>query len=182
MLRDAIKEKGGDVGNISLDNLGRGFPMDRPFKRGDLMWLDFGAQYKGYSADYCRRLSLGEPTVIQKRHHDLIWKITLKGIDAIKPGVKCSELFEIMNEEMRRLGVPPMNPRKRAGHGIGLESIPPSINAFDHTVLKAGMVLTPEPRFEAEYGRVHAEETVVVTEDGCEILTKAPRKFYVIRR
>lgn len=182
MLMEAMKEKGGDVGHVSLDNMGRGFPMDKPFKKGDLMWLDFGAQYKGYKADYCRRLSFGDPTELQQKHHELIWKATLKEIDAIKPGVKCSEVFEVMQQEMIRLGIPPMDPRKRAGHGIGLESIPPSINAFDHTVLKPGMVLTPEPRFEAEYGRVHAEETIVVTEDGCEILTKAPREFYVIRK
>jgi len=167
-------------GNVSIDNKGWGDPMVDPFQNGDILWVDFGARYKGYVADYSRRLSFGEPNELQKRHHELIWKVLDAEIDAIKPGAKCSEVFTMMNEEMKRLGLPPMNPRKRAGHGIGLESIPPSINAFDQTVLKPNMVLTPEPRFESYYGRVHVEEMVVVTKDGCEVLTHAPRELYVI--
>lgn len=182
LLEKIILEKGATrAGHISLDNTGIGFTMDKPFRKGDLLWVDFGASYRGYGTDYARRLSFGEPTELQKKHHELIWKATLKEIEAIKPGVKCSEVFRVMNDEMKRLDLPPMDARKRAGHGFGLESIPPSLNAFDDTILKPGMILTPEPRFEAEYGRVHVEEEVVVTGDGCEILTRAPRELYVIR-
>jgi len=181
LMEELLKKNGATrTGHVTLDNTGIGFTMAKPFQKGDLMWVDFGASYKGYGTDYARRLSFGEPTAIQKKHHELIWKATLKEIDAIKPGVKCSEVFRVMNDEMKRLGLPQMDPRKRAGHGFGLESIPPSLNAFDDTVLKPGMILTPEPRFEADYGRVHVEEEVVVTESGCEILTHAPRDLYVI--
>ena len=72
------------------------------------------------------------------------------------------------------------------GHGIGLLAPePPSINAEDDTVLELGMVLTLEPSlsFAADgQARIMAhEENLVVTQDGCELLTtRTPRDMPVV--
>jgi Xaa-Pro dipeptidase len=49
---------------------------------------------------------------------------------------------------------------------------PPSICAFDDTVLEAGMALTPEPKIESVEGLVNPEEHVVIRPNRCEILSR----------
>ena len=73
---------------------------------------------------------------------------------------------------MLQAGIFADHPAKRIGHGIGLENEPPSICAFDDTVLQAGMALTPEPKIESVDGLVNPEEQVVVRPTGCEILSR----------
>ena len=67
--------------------------------------------------------------------------------------------------------------KHRTGHGKGLEEHePPYIAAGDKTVLKPGMVFSSEPGIYIEglSGFRHSD-TVVITEDGCEVLTKYPK-------
>jgi len=70
----------------------------------------------------------------------------------------------------------------RIGHGTGLDlSEPPSINLEDPTVLEAGMVLYLEPNFVTAEGNFLVEDTVLVTRDGCELLSaRAPTELPVI--
>jgi len=65
------------------------------------------------------------------------------------------------------------------GHGIGLSVHDPgSISSSKDMVLKAGMVLTVEPGVYIKgYGGVRIEDDVLVTKDGCRILTKASKEF-----
>ena len=70
----------------------------------------------------------------------------------------------------------------RIGHGTGLDlSEPPSINLEDPTVLEAGMVLYLEPNFVTAEGNFLVEDTVLVTPDGCELLSaRAPTELPLI--
>jgi Xaa-Pro aminopeptidase len=71
----------------------------------------------------------------------------------------------------------------RSGHGLGMQlTEPPSNMPGDETELVPGMVMTVEPGYEYSPGKmiVH-EENLVITEDGCELLTRrAPREMPVI--
>jgi len=68
------------------------------------------------------------------------------------------------------------------GHGLGLEiHEPPRIGRKDGTVLEAGMAITIEPGAYMEgYGGVRIEDTVLVTENGCEVLTPTTKDFIAI--
>ncbi len=71
------------------------------------------------------------------------------------------------------------------GHGLGMQlTEPPSNMPGDETPLVPGMVMTVEPGMEYAPGRmILHEENVVITEDGCELLTRrAPRDMPVIER
>ena len=66
----------------------------------------------------------------------------------------------------------------RLGHGLGMQlTEPPSNMPGDDTPLVPGMVITIEPGMEYAPGKmiVH-EENVVITEDGCELLTRRARR------
>jgi Xaa-Pro dipeptidase len=59
------------------------------------------------------------------------------------------------------------------GHGVGLcLTEPPSITPSDETVLIPGMVLAIEPGLAIEGGMLIHEEDIVITQDGCELLTR----------
>ncbi len=144
------------------------------FQRGDILYLDGGPYYRGYKMDASREAVFGEPTSSQKKDHKFIWGCCEKIVDTIRPGIPASELHHLFNKELKAAQRPPLDPVKRIGHGIGLEgSEPPSLNAIDQTVLEEGISITPEPRIETADGLMVAEEHVVVTASGCEVLSKS---------
>ena len=68
------------------------------------------------------------------------------------------------------------------GHGLGLEiHEPPRVGRKEQTKLEAGMVITVEPGvYEPGVGGVRIEDTVVVTRNGCEILTPTEKELAVL--
>ncbi len=151
--------------------------VGRTFQRGNVLYLDGGCTFQGYKMDFTRRAVFGPPSPRQRDEHDGMWALLYEIIDRMMPGVPVRELFEFSQS---RLAARPDwrnysdHPSKRIGHGIGLENEPPSICAFDDTVLEAGMALTPEPKIESVEGLVNPEEHVVIRPNGCEILSRVP--------
>jgi len=146
------------------------------FQKGDVLYLDGGPSYLGYRMDFTRRAVFGQPDERQEYEHEVMWEILFAVMDRMKPGVPVSEIFEFGQKEIARRGLKSYSdhPAKRIGHGIGLESEPPSISATDSTVLEEGMILTPEPKIESVDGLVNPEEQIVITKEGFERLSTIP--------
>lgn len=146
------------------------------FQNGDVLYLDGGPSCMGYRMDFTRRAVFGPPSERQIAEHDGMWEILFKVMDRMKPGVPVSEIFEYSQSLLAKTEWHNYSdhPAKRIGHGIGLESEPPSMNAFDDHLLEVGMVLTPEPKIESPDGLVNPEEHIVMRESGVEILSKIP--------
>jgi Xaa-Pro dipeptidase len=107
-----------------------------------------------------------------------LYEATEAGVAAVRPGRTAADVWRAMAAVVDP-GGRAETPVGRMGHGIGLDiTEPPSLAAGDDTMLEAGMALTLKPSlvWTAPGGRgrrlmVH-EENIVVTADGCELLTR----------
>jgi Xaa-Pro aminopeptidase len=166
-------EGGADITSEPPMVLG-GTGPNRTFQKGDVLYIDGGANYSGYKMDYARRAVFGPPSQRQQAEHDGMWEILRRIIERMRPGTSMRELFDYSQQQLAKH--PEWrnysdHPSKRIGHGIGLENEPPSISATDDTVLAAGMALTPEPKIESVDGLLNPEEHVIIRERGCEVLS-----------
>ena len=116
------------------------------------------------------------------RAYDTLHRAVDAGLDAIRPGVRCAELFTAMAAAIEADGFS-AGDVGRFGHGLGLQLTEwPSHTPTDHTTLRPGMVITLEPGLTIAPGctMVH-EEDVVVVEHGAELLSRrAPAELPII--
>ncbi len=146
-------------------------PSDRQLCDGDVLILDTGCIYDGYFCDFDRNFAFGFVDQATASAYAKVHQALEAGLDAVKPGISCSELFEVMR---RALALEDAGSVGRLGHGLGMQlTESPSITAFDTTVLQAGMVMTLEPGMLYGDGRlmVH-EENIVIEDSGARLLTR----------
>ena len=105
----------------------------------------------------------------------------LAAIDAVKPGVTCAAVDKAARDVLRKHGMDKLFVHS-TGHGLGLEIHElPRIGRKDKTKLEVGMAITIEPGvYDEEFGGVRIEDTVVVTDNGCAILTPTDKSFTVL--
>ncbi len=153
----------------------------RQFKPGSIIYLDGGAIYKTYWADFARMAKVGEVTPAQMKLQKAIVAITHGMMEKVKPGLKASDMVKICLDEYKKEGIPRTEETGQVGHGIGLLcSEQPRLTSYNHTPLEPGMVLSIEPVLMTEHGCFSNEENVVVTDDGYELLSKAKTHFFEI--
>ena len=91
----------------------------------------------------------------------------------LRPGARCSDAAEVVRTTMERHGLPVAH---YTGHQIGASvNERPRLVVYDHTVIEAGMVFCVEPgAYSGEGGTAgaRAEKTVLVTENGPEIISQ----------
>lgn len=155
-------------------------PEARPIQAGEMVWVDAGCAVSGYWSDFSRAAVVGRPSPQQVRAQAAIHRITWEAVEQIRPGVTASSIARYCNAHLEGLGLPITSSisglASRAGHGLGLNvTEPPHIAEYDHSILEPGMVITVEPGVATDYGTFHVEENVLVTPDGHEVLSRAPR-------
>ncbi len=158
-------------------------PHDISQTDGRIMFIDTGLQFDAYFCDFDRNFAFGHLDDAARRAHEAVWEATQAGIDVARPGITAEDLWAAQNEVLVKAGASPGNDVGRSGHGLGLHlTEPPSNMPGDRTVLRPGMVMTIEPGMEyAPRKNIVHEENIVITEDGCELLTRrAPREMPVI--
>lgn len=162
-------------------------PGGRRLAAGDLVVLDFGGVHDGYCVDLTRTASVGEPGEQAVRLHAAVLAAQTAAAAAVRPGARASAVDAAARGVLRGRGLAEAF-QHGTGHGLGLEvhEAPRLADAARlqapgaDAVLQAGMVLTVEPGvYVPGAGGVRIEDDVLVTADGCEMLTEAPRALAV---
>ena len=172
-----------------------GIPSQRVLRDGDILSVDIGVEYRNYVADAATTLPIGTISSELQNLLNVCETSLMKAIAVIHSHVKLSEVSKAIQEYVERNGFSVI--RDYTGHGIGRQmheepQIPNFVNGEllknDKTLLK-GMALAIEPMicmgsYDTEVLKnkwtvvtkdrrfsAHFEHTVVVTEDGADILT-----------
>lgn len=150
---------------------------------GELILFDVGAQWEYYNGDITRTFPVnGRFTKRQKEIYNIVLEGQKKVIDAVRPGLPFKRMNEILKEhyaqELKKIGLinEDSEVAKYYYHGVshmlGLETH--DAGRHNEGVLKEGMVFTVEPGLyiEEENIGIRIEDNVVVTKDGCRVLSK----------
>jgi Xaa-Pro aminopeptidase len=153
-------------------------PSGRKIEDTELLLIDMGATLDGYTSDMTRMSFMGTPGRRIRSLYKAVLEAQLAGLDAVRAGVAVSRVDAACREVLKR------HELDRAfvhstGHGLGLEiHEAPRIARKERTKLQAGMVITVEPGAYIEgLGGVRIEDTVLVTERGCEVLTPTSKEL-----
>lgn len=151
-------------------------PRKRRGNEGDLVQLNLWGKIAGYHAEIERTLIPPSAPALIHRAYDAMLEGREKVLDAIRPGVSMKELYHLGVSAYREKGFGDILPG-RTGHGIGLSPHEhPSIAPDSDLVLETGMVFTVEPALmTVQWGGVRHSDTVLVTSDGADILTRFDR-------
>jgi len=156
---------------------------------GDLLFVDAGVVVGAYWGEFNRMAVVGEPSDEQRRHHDGIREVVTRSIDeALRPGTPFHEVIAKMagfyrdrGYDERQFGNYLGPPFMHLCHGLGLASSEPPFVRYDSdAVLEPGMVLSCEAYLQADEMTFGSEEDVLITEDGCRVLSDRDPGLYVI--
>ena len=151
-------------------------PTDTRLERGHILRLDIGGWCEGYLSDMSRSLAWGGPPSSEARKaHQAILRMNQELTAAIRPGAIPSELYRLCARLFEEEGYASLTPQ--AGHSLGRTAHEPPflVEGYDRP-LEKGMVVAVEPTMRVKgVGSINIEDTVLVTEDGHEVLTFTPR-------
>jgi Xaa-Pro aminopeptidase len=158
----------------------------RVLRDGDLVHMEINGRYEGYKIDICRSTVVGKPTKEAVHLLETVLTMLEKSVAAIGPGVLAEDLEAIANDVAEKAGYVGKfafgygGPGTYLGHGIGLGvDEPPIIAKGEKTYLRPGMMLTIEPGlYRTPAGGARIEDEVLVTENGCEVITKLERRWW----
>lgn len=169
------------VASGKRSSLPHGLASDKVIERGDFVTLDFGCIYKGYCSDMTRTVVVGKASEEQKEIYETVLEANKAVIENLKPNMTCSEIDSVAREiiEIKGYGDKFVH---SLGHGVGREIHElPRVSSSVKEVLTSGMVITDEPGIYIEgFGGVRIEDLLVVTSEGCKVLSKSPKHLIEI--
>ncbi len=161
---------------------------DRVLRPGDPAYFDILHSYNGYRTCYYRTFVIGSASQAQVDAYKYCRDILDNAINAIKPGVTTADIVKLW-PKAEEFGFPNEEAAfaLQYGHGVGLsiweKPIFSRLVSLDHPeVIEEGMVFALETFWPASDGwsAARIEEQLVVTKDGCEVITRFPAEELLV--
>lgn len=149
---------------------------DRCIVEGDTVVIDVGGLVDGYHSDMTRSYVIGEPTAEQRERYELLLRVQLAGLAAVRDGVAAKDVDAVCRSMLADAGHLDWFLHS-TGHGVGLLiHEDPFEGPTSTSTLVAGDVVTVEPGlYRVGFGGFRIEDLVEVTEHGCRTLTSSPK-------
>lgn len=172
-----------------------GIPSSYRFTKGDCIYVDCGATYHGYYSDLIRIASIGEASEEKQRIYYGARDANMALVKHMKPGMRISHLCDFLAQTMIDLGFGDEVEQMQKlggmyeGHGIGLSiHEPPMIAKNNQDILQPGMTLAVEGNIfnKLPLGKttiaLKNEENVLITAEGCELLSTFSNDIWVSKK
>jgi Xaa-Pro aminopeptidase/Xaa-Pro dipeptidase len=153
-------------------------PSERRLQQGDLVVLDFGAVVNGYRSDMTRSFVAGRANEQQRAMYDTVTKAQQNALALLRDGV-AAQVVNAASSSVLQASSFASYAGPGLGHGVGIKlHEQPFISSVCQEHLFAGYVVTIEPGiYIPQVGGVRIEDDVLITQDGYEFLTHAPKQF-----
>jgi Xaa-Pro aminopeptidase len=156
-------------------------PGERVVQEGDLVLVDAGARLDGYCSDCTRTFAVGQVSDALRDVYELVRQAQEVGVDAVRGGASGRDV-----DAAARAGITDAGYGENFGHGLGhgvglLVHEAPALRPKSEDVLAAGNVVTVEPGiYLSGVAGIRIEDLVVVTENGCDVLTSFPKELITV--
>ena len=180
MLRAGGEEKSFEIIVASGERgaLPHGVASDKILAPGELVTIDFGTRYQGYCSDETVTVALGAVKPELRTLFDTVLAAHDRAMEAVRPGVELKSIDAVARSYIAECGYGDYFGHG-LGHGVGYEIHEyPVVSPRSEAVAEEGMVFTIEPGiYIPGLGGCRIEDMVVVTKEGCEVLTSIPKHF-----
>lgn len=156
-------------------------PGSREIAVGDCVTVDCGAVAAGYCSDETCTYIVGQASNRQREVYGLVREAHDRAIRAIRAGMSCGAIDRVAREFLAEAGLGACFSHG-TGHGVGLDvHEAPRLAAGREEILEAGMVVTIEPGvYLPGLWGIRIEDMVLVTKEGCEVLTQTPKELTIL--
>jgi len=183
------KKLGGDgdafeviVASGERSALPHGLASEKKLKKGELITLDFGVNYRGFNSDMTRTVALGKVSLELQKMYDVVRVAQQRAIDKARPGMNGRELDNVARDYITLHGYGSKFGHG-TGHGLGIEvhEIPVIAQRGERFTLEPSQVFTIEPGIYIEgIGGVRIEDDVIMRKDNVEVINKSPKDLIVL--
>lgn len=162
--------------------LPHGVPTEREVQPGDFVTMDFGAVVDGWHSDMTRTVAVGHAGDEQRQVYETVLRAQKAALALLREGLSCKQGDAAARDIIEQAGYGEAFGHS-TGHGVGVEihEAPNLSPSSGEEELRAGSVVTVEPGIylPGRFG-VRIEDMALITKEGCEDLTSAPKELLVL--
>ena len=159
-------------------SVSHGIRNERQLCPGEQVLIDFGLRCQGYYSDITRTYFAGPPDPRFREIYSILEEAQARAIEKVCPGRPLNEVDLAARHVIEKAGYGAYF-NHRTGHGIGLDiHEAPDVRQDNTQIMEPNMVFTIEPGiYLPGVGGVRIEDDVVVTDQGCRLLTHTPKRL-----